>query len=520
MFHKNAFPDTGSWIQTSCSYKSKTHQNRLPNRVNFGDCFNPLTKKAYIIGGYYEFNELTNDSRLGTLDVNEFDCETQITKILKLSRSVTLKDKTENAETFPFGNDTPVMRYGLKTCFLATEKYKNDIFIYGGMGQASNQNCPSHRQNLSSVYSYNLKTNRYSRIDCGETLFNPDMTEQMNSPGIRAGHAMVPLPKTTQPGFLVFGGFLVQEYSTLNNDLWVFFCTEESTMTHKKGKWLEINPGKFVPKSVIDWEEADSFKPLPRDFCEMSVLGDDLVLYGGRCNDSYRIYYDPDVWVIRGLFENIFSNTEIEQFVNRADTLRWERIKSAQNVPRNFFISSVPAARRSHIQFVRNSKVYILGGADKRQFHFRDMWGFDLATEKWNHVSGKLNSCKSNEFLGRRRGSVAYLPEFDCLFTLCGTRPAVESDDQTSVTNSDKLYDLDSFDVFQFGDDLRSLCLEELVSSCNECESLTEFTELSESIQNRLEKSLESGFRDHFSMIIGYEVKTANYMFSGMEKKA
>jgi hypothetical protein len=134
------------------------------------------------------------------------------------------------------------------------------------------------------------------------------MTE-VGNPGIRAGHAQVSIPKF--PGFLVFGGFLVQEFSTLNNDLWVFCCTEKSIDKHtgnnetfKKGKWLKINPGKHVNRSITDLEESDSFIPLPRDFCELSVIGGDLVLYGGRCNDSYRQAGALDG---KGLFQIIFG---------------------------------------------------------------------------------------------------------------------------------------------------------------------------------------------------------------------
>ena len=178
---------------------------------------------------------------------------------------------------------------------------------------------------------------------------------------------------------------------------------------------------------------------------------------------------------------------------------------------------NLPPPRRSHMQFVRNSKLYIIAGADKKQFHFSDMWSFDMEMKKWERIF-----YKNEGFLGRRRGSVVYLPDSDTLFTLCGTRPALSTDDQTNVTASDRLYDLDSFDIFQFGDDLKSVCFYNLVKNCNDCENLIDFMNSSEKIQNELENVLESGFRDRFSMMIGYEVKTANFSYEEMEmeKKA
>merc|ERR1711976_993525 len=70
---------------------------------------------------------------------------------------------------YPFGNDTPVMRYGVKACFDSSLEH---ILVYGGMSQQEIESDPVHRQNLSSVYSYSLKENRFQRIDTGAPVYH------------------------------------------------------------------------------------------------------------------------------------------------------------------------------------------------------------------------------------------------------------------------------------------------------------------------------------------------------------
>ena len=73
----------------------------------------------------------------------------------------------------------------------------NQPFVPRGVGyglntEESEQNNPFHRKNLSSVYRFNLKNKQFSRITY-DMILDPNLYE-IDSPGIRAGHALVKLP--------------------------------------------------------------------------------------------------------------------------------------------------------------------------------------------------------------------------------------------------------------------------------------------------------------------------------------
>jgi len=415
----------GIWFQHNALAMNPASQYRLPNRVNHATVYNPATDKIYILGGFYEHDELTSDNVAATLDCHEFDCHTQKVKLLKRAVQVTESELNDDTINYPF------MRYGLSACLIG-----NSIYLYGGMSNASLlcRNRYHQTHNMVNVFRLDLATNEYSRVDLSQKVdFSDPHTLYEFTPGKRGGHSMVAVPNRN--AFLVFGGFSMSTFNQLRADLWLFTIDP----VNNTGAWKEMRVSPY----------ADG--PFARDFSSLQIIQDKLVLYGGRCTSNMFVFYDEKTWVIDDITSCVDSMTS-----NRPKSCEW---KSPNSEPD----AVTPEPRRSHMTFVRNGEFYIFGGADARQNHFSDMWKLNIDTMQWSEVSYNKQGLIP---YGLRRGSLVYCAGLDSAYVLCGTRPPREHREREAMSKfgsaKDDLYDLNSFNLICFNPTLQTLAIHSL----------------------------------------------------------
>jgi len=231
-------------------------------------------------------------------------------------------------------------------------------------------------------------------------------------------------------------------------------------------------------------------EPRGRDFSTLVVIGEDLMLYGGRsfnagdedAQDESNSVYDENVWVIKGLFSGLGKGETEEDFesmqkyaegncVWKALNGKGKNMGDVEVDDSNVSKSLIPTARRSHMVFVRNDNMYLTGGVDKDDVHHNDIWRFDLKNEIWE----KVQNYSSNRPVARRRGTCLWNKNLDMMFQICGTRLPqnpkeiawIETerlseqydlgDNNKEKLSSKILLEVDDFSVFAFDASLKNI---------------------------------------------------------------
>lgn len=282
--------------------------------------------------------------------------------------------------------------------------------------------------------------------------WNRNTKNQKLTPGVRDGHSLCTLPKFN--AFLIFGGYAYM-HEELLSDLWLFDTT--TNLWHN----LKVSKIYQPTQSDFDFNYSGNYIPTSRDFSDIQVIGDDLVMYGGRTYHylatarAWKDDYDKAIWVLPG----IFAYDSVEKMVKNAPKHKWEQISPAKSLKVNV---DYPFPRRSQMSFVRENSFYVLGGVDENKTHHPELWKFNLTSKTWKIVKNLSNRNLPDP---RRRGSILYIPGLDWLYMICGTRPATASEKEIMKSIKSKedkeddgecLMEVDDLNVFMFGNSLKN----------------------------------------------------------------
>lgn len=386
-------PLSGVWLHSDRQY-STTSSNKLPRRVNHASAFQPGGDKIYILGGFHQFSKHANYQHAAELDCYEFDCLTQKTRTIKHPRNVQAElvsiEQSEKGKPLNFA----LMRYGLQAVLL-----NNKIYLYGGVADAEVLRQYIFWINFADVFCLDLNKENPEYENITQTDIERFFMDSLSiGPAVRDGHSIAPLPEANS--FIIFGGY-VHSIEKMCNDLWIFSAN--------LNKWFEVKLKKAKKKYDVnnyevehEPENSSKTEPRGRDFSTLVVIGEDLMLYGGRSfnagdedqQDESNSVYDENVWLIKGLFSGLGKGETEEDFDNMQ---RWAENncawKALNGKGKNDGVPEVgdskllvPTARRSHMVFVRHDSMYLTGGVDKDDIHHNDIWKFDLKNEIWEKV--------------------------------------------------------------------------------------------------------------------------------------
>ncbi|GMT11838.1 hypothetical protein PFISCL1PPCAC_3135, partial [Pristionchus fissidentatus] len=172
--------------------------------------------------------------------------------------------------------------------------------------------------------------------------------------------------------------------------------------------------------ATAKWEEMATMgeRPRWRDFHTSVVMGEEMYVFGGRCDimgqyHSTRDVYDEDMWALN------------------LHTRKWRRLETK---------GEIPSGRRSHSAFCYDGKMYVIGGFNGTvNAHYNDLHSFDPKTEIWSLVR-TLGESPSER---RRQCTVVANNQ---LFLFGGTKPSgikTMADHQLSLTDLSDLHVLD-----------------------------------------------------------------------------
>lgn len=479
--------NSGYWMITN--YRDPNYL-KLPRRVNHATAI--YKNKIYLLGGYHKLNPYLDyesmPATLMSLDCYEYDCFTQTcvvrtkcrqlrnedmifrSKVGSLTNLTDLTNDMDSDDCYP--KDLPLLRYGLRACAM-----NDKIYICGGISDYNRAKDSSSLVNFSDVFELDTKTWQYTNLTkmtpaelSREISQNEDLHLDISvesslsgvrsSPGVRDGHSLVEISRLH--AFVIFGGYA---YTTedLLNDLWLFDCSTN--------KWhiLEVKH-QYDNQARFDIYSFSNYLPFPRDFSDIQIVGDDLVMYGGRTyqydplHREWRDIYDENVWIVEGLFK--FKT--VEEVIRNAKNFEWKKAHAQKETTENGRIitqpsGSSPTPRRSQMSFIRNDDFYVIGGVDAEKKHHPDIWRFSLSERVWTCVKNLSSSTPDS----RRRGSTLYIPGLDWLVMICGTRPASKEErnfmkrkkKESTDEDGECLMEVDDLNIFVFGDTLRNKAL-------------------------------------------------------------
>lgn len=519
-------PTSGIWIQADRKYSGDS-EFKLPRRVNHASAFEIVGDKIYILGGFHQFSQHANYQYAAKLDCYEFNCKDQKSRIIHKAERV--QEELSNLDIALKGKPLsyPLMRYGLQAVQL-----NGKIYLFGGVADAEILRQYIFWINFNDVFCLDLtqKPATYSNLTNTtiEAFFNFD--DSNVGPTIRDGHSIAPLPDANS--FVIFGGY-VHGMEKMANDLWIYSV--------ELNKWMEIKLHQDKPTSSghnTSFEQELAFQretaknePMPRDFSTIVVLGDDLILYGGRSfnvedeeeqNDVDSIY-DERVWVVKNLFRKLNKgNTaqEFDEMLNFAEQkCKWQGIGRKETKP-NEEPLPFPTPRRSHMFFIRNNEMYLTGGVDKHDHHHNDIWRFDLPAERWH----KVQCYSSQRPVARRRGTCLWNKELDMMFQICGTRlPANSSEidyvEQMRKSNTfslgqnnenkeskDILLEVDDFSTFAFDINLKNIATFELVRRAEQEAEKQKSSRVVSKLQSTIENSGLYCVRERFKVLLNEDL--------------
>ena len=319
--------NSGFWMLTN--YRDPNYL-KLPRRVNHATAI--YKDKIYLLGGYHKLSPYLDydsmPSKLMSLDCYEYDCLTQKCTLVKDCRELTEEDmvfrsasgsqadlrpgwkqeKTKRLKSQPqhtffftqpspsepnrierddcYPRELPLLRYGLRACAM-----NDKIYISGGISDYERAKETSSLVNFADVFELDMKTWKYknltkmqprdlaldeitasSDIDLDVHLNGLERGDRQPSPGVRDGHSLAEIPRLNC--FIIYAGYAYVKEDLLQ-DLWLFDCS--------KNEWhlLDVKH-QFNHDNMDNMFTWCNKTPFPRDFSDLQVVGDDLLMYGGR----------------------------------------------------------------------------------------------------------------------------------------------------------------------------------------------------------------------------------------------
>ncbi|XP_071832428.1 kelch domain-containing protein 3-like isoform X2 [Apostichopus japonicus] len=159
-----------------------------------------------------------------------------------------------------------------------------------------------------------------------------------------------------------------------------------------------------------------------RDFHTATAVGPQMVVFGGRSDQSGRWY------------------TEQEFYCNKV----WIFDTRNQQWTHPECSGEPPKGRRSHSAFVHKGSMYVFGGFNRvENTHFNDIYKLDLSSFEWSKV-------ETTGVLPRRRRRQCCVMVKDKMYMFGGTSP--QSDD------TDNLLDLADLHTLDFSPSLKTMC--------------------------------------------------------------
>ncbi|KAF8382230.1 hypothetical protein PRIPAC_71372 [Pristionchus pacificus] len=200
-------------------------------------------------------------------------------------------------------------------------------------------------------------------------------------PPARDGHSAV----VHEGKMIVFGGFEEQDQR---------FSQETFIFDFATATWTEM--------------ATTGDRPAWRDFHTAVVIGDDMFVFGGRCDIMGQYHSTRDVYDEQMRALNLKTN-------------RWRVVETK---------GSIPSGRRSHSAFSYSSKMYVIGGFNGAlNEHYNDLYEFDPATEVWT----KLETFGEPPSERRRQCT---LVANDRVYLFGGTKPSHDSRLQAIPNNN------------------------------------------------------------------------------------
>lgn len=307
---------------------------------------NLIDKSAIIFGGYTH--------GVYSNQVYSFDIESKSFR--------KLMEQSENNSSVPEGRVNH-----------AALVHENSLYIFGGKNKDG--------VNLDDMWSYNLKTNTWAKIECnGE-----------DRPAGRSGHSLI----LNGDHFVIFGGKsgMMKEC----NDLWTFdpksnkFTLVHDTLIEKftERELLEQGPQSEDPSHknksfrLLTKKDIPALNPLPKPeknkekkkkkemmlksqqiFEFRQGLEKELLKSPNTSKMKRSIIYnlDTDMTTVISKFSTIFHNTRMSKSVPN-------EISSVLGVP--------PTPRDGHSAFIYNNNLIVFGG-DRNKFPLNDLFTFQF----------------------------------------------------------------------------------------------------------------------------------------------
>lgn len=159
-----------------------------------------------------------------------------------------------------------------------------------------------------------------------------------------------------------------------------------------------------------------------RDFHTATAIGPQMVVFGGRSDQSGRWYTEQEfycnkVWIF---------DTRNQQWTQPACT------------------GEAPTGRRSHSAFVYKGSMFVFGGYNRvTNQHFNDLYKLDLSTFEWSKV-------ETTGIVPRRRRRQCCVVVEDKMYMFGGTSP--------QSLDADNLIDLADLHTLDFSPSLKTMC--------------------------------------------------------------